>query len=104
MQKFKNGELRSRLRPRQYAQIFDEDWLRRALPHRRRRRECREEQQCNGAAPGTEPAIRIAGSRYIARSQHGWEPRSPSGAPMMVEEKPGEVLRPDGPARLERCS
>jgi len=46
-----------------------EDWLRRALPHRRRRRECREEQQCNGAA-GTEPATRTAGSRYIARSQH----------------------------------
>jgi hypothetical protein len=47
-----------------------EDWLRRALPHRRRRRECREEQQCNGAAPGTEPATRTAGSCYIARSQH----------------------------------
>jgi hypothetical protein len=52
-----------------------EDWLRRALPHRRRRRECRKEQQCNGAAPGTKPATRIPGSRYIARSQHGWEPR-----------------------------
>jgi hypothetical protein len=47
-----------------------EDWLRRALPHRRRRRECREEQQCNEAAPGTEPATRTAGSCYIARSQH----------------------------------
>ena len=31
-----------------------------------------------------------------------WEPRSPSRALMMVEERPGEVLRPAVPARLER--
>ena len=58
-----------------------EDWLRRPLPHRRR--ECREEQHCHEAAPGVEPGIRTAGSRYIARSHHGGsstaEPRSDDG-------------------------
>jgi len=46
---------------------FGEDRLRRRLRRRHRRRECGEDQQCR-EAPGVEPGIRPARSRYIARS------------------------------------
>src|SRR5271166_1995357 len=52
------------------GEALGEDWSRRPLRHRGRRRECSEEQQCRGAAPGVEPGARPARSRYVARSHH----------------------------------